>query len=236
MTVNKPITDSNPDVSVVIPTIPEYELQTLSALKKQTNNKFEAVVVSDEQINRCEARNKGIEAANAEVVAQTDDDCRPPEDWVERIRSFFEQNSDAVLLEGPLDKLRLPPRHYIGANMAYRRQAALDVGGFDSTFAGWRADTDFGWRMEISHGVERCSHDPSLEVEHIGPTRTQVDRGKERKFRARYPVRYFSILYPPPSPLGPTIGSLVGRGYALSPPVGEWLIAGVRRLRSGVRG
>lgn len=236
MAVNRPITAPNPSVSVVIPTLPEYELQTLPALEAQTTDQFEVIVVSDASINRCEARNKGIEEAKADVIAQTDDDCRPPEDWVERIQRFFEQKPDKILLEGPLDKLRLPPRHYIGANMAYRRQHALDIGGFDSEFAGWRADTDFGWRMEIEYGIERCSHDPDLEVVHIGPTRTNVDRSLEQKFRARYPRRYFSVLYPLNIPFGRTLGVFIGRCYSIAPGVGEAVVEGAKTLRSTVRG
>jgi GT2 family glycosyltransferase len=231
MPVERPISHSDPAVSVVIPTIPEYELKTLSALRDQTADRFEVVVVSDASLNRCEARNKGIEEANADIVAQTDDDCYPPADWVERILTFFQNNPHAVLLEGPLDKLRLPARHYIGANMAYRRDAALDIGGFDSEFAGWRADTDFGWRMEDAHGVDCCHHDPDLEVVHDGPTRTNVDREKERRFRLRYPTRYFTVLYYPDIPLGKYVGLTVAGCYWLSPTLGETLLQGGKRLR-----
>ncbi|GAA0728019.1 glycosyltransferase involved in cell wall biosynthesis [Halorubrum trapanicum] len=231
MAIERPITHPDPAVSVVIPTIPEYELKTLSALQKQTEDQFEVVVVSDASLNRCEARNKGIEEANAEVIAQTDDDCYPPEDWVERIRNFFDDHPEKVLLEGPLDKLRLPARHYIGANMAYRRKAALDIGGFDSEFAGWRADTDFGWRMEDEYGVECCHHDPELEVVHDGPTRTNVDREKEQKFRSRYPKRYFTVLYYPNIPFGRQVGLVVAMCYQTFPKVGEILIKVARNLR-----
>lgn len=224
MAIKRPISHPDPAVSVVIPTIPEYELKTLSALREQTEKKFEVVVVSDASLNRCEARNKGIEKANAEIIAQTDDDCYPPPDWVERIENFFKEHPEKVLLEGPLDKLQLPARHYIGANMAYRRKAALDIGGFDSEFAGWRADTDFGWRMEDEFGVERCHHNPELEVKHDGPTRTIVDREKERKFRSKYPNRYFTVLYYPNIPFGNYVGLIMARCYQAFPKLGEAVI------------
>lgn len=231
MAIERPISHPDPAVSVVIPTIPDYELKTLSALRTQTEDRFEVVIVSDASLDRCEARNKGIKAASADVIAQTDDDCYPPDDWIERIRRFFAENPNKVLLEGPLDKLRLPARRYIGANMAYRRAPALEIGGFDSEFAGWRADTDFGFRMEIAYGIERCHHAPELEVVHDGPTRTTVDRSKERMFRMKYPRRYFTVLYCPAIPFGKQIGSSIAECYAVSPRLGEILLKGGKLVR-----
>lgn len=224
MTIKRPITHHDPLVSVVIPTIPDYELKTLSALQNQTEDRFEVVVVSDASLDRCEARNRGMEEADAEIIAQTDDDCYPPKDWVEQICRFFEESPEMVLLEGPLDVVQLPPRRYIGANMAYRREAALQIGGFDSEFAGWRADTDFGWRMEDEYSVDRCSHYPELEVVHDGPTRTHVNREKEQKFRTRYPRRYFTVLYYPDIPFGKCLGLAVAQFYQISPKLGERLV------------
>lgn len=225
MTIEKPITHPNPEVSVVIPTIPQNEVKTTFALEKQSIERFEVVIVNDDTLNRCEARNKGIKEANADIIAQTDDDCLPPENWVERIRNHFNRDSGLVLLEGPLDIFQTSPRHYIGANLAYRRDAALNIGGFNSEFAGWRADTDFGWRMEDEYGVNACQHDPALEITHYGPHRTKIDRKKERKFRTRYPTRYFTLLYPLPIPFGEKVGFLLAKTYTITPLVGEIFIS-----------
>jgi glycosyltransferase involved in cell wall biosynthesis len=80
MTIIRPISHIDPAVSVVIPTLPDNDLEVVSALKKQSDDEFEVIVVSDASLSRTEARNKGIEEANADLVVQTDDDCAPPED------------------------------------------------------------------------------------------------------------------------------------------------------------
>lgn len=221
MAVTKPISHSDPRVSVIIPTIPSNELTALSALEIQTEDKFEVIVVSDASIDRCEARNKGIEAANAEIIAQTDDDCLPPANWVCRIKEYFQENPKMVLLEGTLDKQRLPERHYIGGNLAYRREKALEVGGFNSEFPVWRDDTEFGWRMEIEHGIDRCYYDNTLEVVHDGPLRTNIDWELERKLRLRYPHRYYKTIWKTDIPFNSVIAAAIANVYQVSPSVGE---------------
>jgi glycosyltransferase involved in cell wall biosynthesis len=217
---------------VVIPTIPENEFEIPSTLRRQTIGRYEVIVVSDASIDRCEARNRGMECATADIVAQTDDDCRPPEKWLERVHAHFERDPELVLLAGRLDKHRSGPHQYVGANLAYLREEALDVGGFDSELAGWRADTDFGWRMEITYGTARCVFDPDLEIEHIGPLRTSVDRDLERKLRGRYPHRYFTYLHRPNVPFGRWIGASMARLYRLSPRLGEGLLTLYKACRA----
>jgi len=232
MPIERPITHPDPDISVVIPTIPEYELKSLPALEEQTVENFEVIVVSDGTINRCQARNKGIEIAQGDIIAQTDDDCLPPNRWVERIKTHFERENELVLIEGPLDKLHRPPRHYIGANMAYKRECALEIGGFDSVFSGWRADTDFGWRMEEAFGVNRCCHDDELEVFHDGPMRSDVDFEKEHRFRRRHTRKYFTVLYNPKVPFGESIGQVIAGCYRVSPSIGDRVIDSAKVIKS----
>lgn len=224
MSVLKPITHPNPKVSVAIPTLPENGYEPPDSLRNQSFDEYEVIVVSDAELNRCEARNKGMEAAEADIVAQTDDDCIPPETWVGDIYENFCDNPELVLVEGTLDKLRVSPRNYPGANLAYRRDLALDIGGFDSELDGWRADTDFGWRMEIEYGVECCRQDTRLEVKHQGVLRTNVSRELERKFRARYPERYFTVLDHPHSVVSKRTGKIVAVAYSLFPRLSEFLI------------
>jgi len=232
MPIETLIQHSNPDVSVVIPTIPENNYQLPDSLKTQTDPKYEVIIVSDGSIDRCQARNQGMQVAKGDIIAQTDDDCRPPKTWIEDISKAFESNPKAVILGGRLDKHHSGPHRYIGANMAYRKKEALAINGFDTELAGWRADTDFGWRMEIEYGVDRTMFDPQLEVVHIGPLRTSVDRKLERKFRRRYPIRYFTHLYSPNIKFGKKLGFLFGCGYSLFPNFSEYSIKIYRRCRN----
>ena len=224
MTVRNPISHPNPQVSVAIPTLPENEYEPPDLLRSQTFDRYEVIVVSDAELNRCEARNKGIEAANGDIIAQTDDDCIPPKTWIEKIYNHFDKKPQPVIVEGPLDKHKASQRNYIGANMAYQRDLALNIGGFDSELNGWRADTDFGWRMEKEYGPNRSHYDPELEVKHQGPLRTNVNRELEREFRARHPRKYFTVLDHPNSKIGTQTGRVAAMMYSLVPGATERIV------------
>jgi len=98
------------------------------------------------------ARNRGWRAAQAPIIAFTDDDCYPEPDYLNRMRAVFADSSvgfaggqtrlfdasDAPLTiyDHPVEQT-YPPKHFIvggvihGANMAFRRQALEDIAGFD---------------------------------------------------------------------------------------------------------
>lgn len=224
MSVLKPIKHADPEISVVVPTLPHNSYEPPESLQNQSLDAYEVIVISDADLNRCEARNKGIEVANADIVAQTDDDCIPPETWLEDIKENFTEYSNLVIVEGILDKLKVSPRNYPGANLAYQRDKALNIGGFDAGLDGWRADTDFGWRLEDEYGLNCCQQDPELEVKHQGLLRTNVNREIESKFRSRYPERYFTVLDHPHSIVNKRIGKIVSVTYSLFPRLTEHLI------------
>jgi glycosyltransferase involved in cell wall biosynthesis len=98
------------------------------------------------------ARNIGWRAAGGDIVAFTDDDCYPREDYLARIRSSFSDPrigfaGGRVLLYDQLDypitiqlsdrRVEFPPKSYIapgdihGANFGFRREALQAIGGFD---------------------------------------------------------------------------------------------------------
>jgi glycosyltransferase involved in cell wall biosynthesis len=109
-------------------------------------------------------RNAGIAAANAAIIAFTDDDVRVAADWVWRVKSGFEANPDIDFLGGkvvprwpadpptwltkanwsPLALLDYGDQSFyvdsgrqlclIGANFAFRRRAFEEVGLFKTDF------------------------------------------------------------------------------------------------------
>jgi len=99
------------------------------------------------------ARNAGLRAAAAPIVAFTDDDCYPAPDWLTRVVDCFGEDPSRGYLGGrillhdsrdlPMTILRypherrypprtvVPPGEIQGANMAMRRDALRRIGGFD---------------------------------------------------------------------------------------------------------
>lgn len=188
---------ADPVLSVVIPSVPLNDHRsTVACFEGQTIGvPFEVILVNDGGLDRSEARNRGLEAASANVVALTDDDTRPPPDWLEIAHGEFNADPELVCLEGPVfgGARSFRPRHYVGCNLAVRREAALAVGGFRSDFSEWREDTEFGWRMERdADGV--CRFDESFRMCHPTVPRTALNLELEKQLRAEYPDRYDDVL------------------------------------------
>ncbi|WP_231184934.1 glycosyltransferase family A protein [Haladaptatus sp. DYF46] len=192
--IRNPYASGDPCVSVVIPTVPSNDHEdVVAALRNQTETAFEVLVVDDATLDICEARNAGIEAASADIVALTDDDCRPPPDWVASVASAFDR--EAVCVEGSVSGGRTyrGTGLYVGCNLAFDRDTALDAGGFRSEYAGWRDDTEFGWRME-SYGP--CRYDPAITMSHPDRTRASIDADKETRLQREYPAEYEERIVP----------------------------------------
>ena len=180
----------SPRVSVIVATYNRRELvkETLLALSRQKAPPFEVIVVDDAstdgsfeaiaemgarlglagrvvRLGRNQgpagARNVALLHARGEVLAFTDSDCLPAEDWIESGLAALAPGVGVV--QGrtqPLPEMPVPFfSHFIEAdsldgsfatcNAFYLRRAVLDAGGFDPSCRDWE-DRDLGARVERS--------------------------------------------------------------------------------------
>jgi glycosyltransferase involved in cell wall biosynthesis len=141
------------------------------------------------------ARQLGLEEARYPVVAYTDSDCLPARDWLARIASRFEADPELagvggkVILAEPTTPvqaysatvfesiMRFPDQplylhsrgmhgSFPGANCAFRKDAALRVGGFRDFFSNHAEEIDLLWRLIAVRA--RLLFDPAIVVTHLG--------------------------------------------------------------------
>jgi glycosyltransferase involved in cell wall biosynthesis len=101
------------------------------------------------------ALNSALGIARGEILVFTDDDCYPAQDFLSQVWLAFQNPlvgyiTGRIMLHDPADAPEtinesttprtFPGRHYLypgtvmGANMAFRRQVLVDIGGFDPLF------------------------------------------------------------------------------------------------------
>jgi GT2 family glycosyltransferase len=161
------------------------------------------------------ARNAGWRAARGEIIAFTDDDCVPHPQWLGMGVGAFE--GDTVGAAGriivpvpptPTDYERdvagLECSEFATANCFYRRDALVEVGGFDERFTmAWREDSDlYLTLLERGHRLVKV---PAAVVVHpVRPARWGISLCQQRKsvFNAllyrKHPALYWRKIQPHP--------------------------------------
>ncbi|MFQ4142096.1 glycosyltransferase [Chlorogloeopsis sp. ULAP02] len=185
----------NPLVSVIIPVFNDSQRLKLclDALEKQTYPKhcYEVIVVDNASEENTEnvvsqfsqatvayesnpgsyaARNKGISLAKGEIIAFTDSDCIPAQNWIEKgvarlleapecglvggkIQLFFKSPNKLTLVELYESVVAFPQKQYIQeirfaatANLFTFKKVLEKVGYFDSNLKS-RGDLEWGQRV-----------------------------------------------------------------------------------------
>ena len=215
----------SPSVSVVIPArnAADTIARTIDALGRQTLSaaEFEVLVVDDgstdetvpiaeasgvkvitqDSLGPGEARNRGVDASQGEVIAFTDADCFPAPDWLEKGLTAM---GSADLVQGKVvpdgSASRSPFDHtiwvldesglYETANLFVRKQLYHEVGGFEDWLEvriGKRLGEDvwFGWKARRAGA--RSSFCEAALVEHAVFPRRWFDYVGERRRLVYFP-------------------------------------------------
>ena len=119
------------------------------------NSAVQVVHVLEPKIGKSNALNTALAKARGQIVAFTDDDCYPASDFLAQVwLAFVDPDigyiAGRIMLHDPTDypitinestsPLTFPAGSYLtggvmqGANMAFRRSALLEIGGFDPMF------------------------------------------------------------------------------------------------------
>jgi glycosyltransferase involved in cell wall biosynthesis len=178
---------ARPSVSVIVPTYARQDVldALMECLAAQTAKDFEVIVVDQSEApwkhdvplpfdlvyvhtdvkGAGNARNTGAFYARGDILAFTDDDCRPDADWLESGLRYF-HNPGVIGIEGlvvsdrahddryrPVTNVGFEGIGFMTANLFLRRDTFHAVGGFDAQFdpLPFREDTDLGWRA-LEHG------------------------------------------------------------------------------------
>ena len=150
--INDGSTDSTPDIAS------EYPFKLINTENRGLSN----------------ARNTGIDVATGEIVAFIDDDASPDPHWLRFLALTFKEGKYAGVggpnlpvpedgwkpeavanAPGPnpvllTDKIA---EHIPGCNMAFKRDALKEIGGFDPLFRTAGDDVDLCWRIRQSGGT-----------------------------------------------------------------------------------
>ena len=132
------------------------------------------------------ARNLGAKLATGDILAYTDDDCLAEPDWLDRLAEAFDDpqwvaaggpnipppprnRTEAVVAAAPgapvhvlLDDVEA--EHLPGCNLAIRKKALLEIGGFHAPYVAAGDDVDVCWRLREAGG--RLRYAPGAMVWH----------------------------------------------------------------------
>ncbi|HIK46128.1 MAG TPA: glycosyltransferase [Leptolyngbyaceae cyanobacterium M65_K2018_010] len=227
---NSVLGTAEPFVSVIVPVYNDADRlkKCLAALEQQTYHPgcFEVIVVDngsdpDQNVNDCAAkfdhvivtheslpssyaaRNKGISVAKGEILAFTDADCIPANDWLEKGIKYLVENPncgsvggriqlflvnpgkvtpvdlyDQVVFGFPQEDLIKRNGGIITANLLTRKSVIEHVGGFCSSLKSF-GDQEWGMRVKAAGYEQLYASDARV----FHPTRSSLEDLLQRQTR-----------------------------------------------------
>jgi GT2 family glycosyltransferase len=203
---------------------PDYELIVVDDGSSDDTGVIAAAhgarVISTENRGLSNARNTGLDAATGKIVAYVDDDAVPDRHWLQYLVASFAEGGyacvggpnlapagDGVVADcvanapGNPTHILLDDReaeHVPGCNMAFDREALIEVGRFDPAFRVAGDDVDVCWRVQQAGG--RIGFSPAAVVWHHRRAsvrsylRQQAGYGRsEALLERRWPERFNAI-------------------------------------------
>ena len=191
-----------------LPVPPDFDVELIVVDNASTDETANVVCsVKMENINlvylyeakpgQTNARNAAIAEAKGDILLWTDDDVRPPEDWIEAMCSPILRGEAAgvggkICMAPHLERDWMTQNHYdrlcdtrfmpenfgsmIGANMAFHREVLLRVPGFDTELGpgklGFMDDSLFCFQM-LEEGYKIVPAPLVLVEHHFEPSRLQ---------------------------------------------------------------
>jgi glycosyltransferase involved in cell wall biosynthesis len=143
-----------------------------------------AKYIAAPDVSLAAARQAGVDAASGEIIAFTDDDCLPRPQWLQALVDTFQLQPHLLGVQGrtqsesgPIGshaiQVSRPDTLYRTCNIAYRRSALLEVGGFDESFECWFEDAALGARVATRGQI---GFQPRAIVVHRARPRRVMDR------------------------------------------------------------
>jgi GT2 family glycosyltransferase len=169
------------------------------------------------------ARNRGWRAATGDIIAFTDDDTIPDENWLVESLKVFDSDANLAaaagkivvpLSENPTDyeanEAGLASADFVTANCFCRREVLEFLGGFDERFTlAWREDSDLYFRL-LENGFRVGRVDGAVVVHPIRTTGFGISVLQQRK------IMLDALLFKKhPSAFRRAIGFFAGRYYLM---------------------
>ncbi|WP_202797070.1 HAD-IIIA family hydrolase [Kribbella flavida] len=181
------------------------------------------------------ARNKGWRAASTEWIAFLDDDVRLPDDWSVVLVQDLRQHDEVAAVQGrivvPLAADRKPTdwerstaglegAKWATADMAYRRSALEQAGGFDERFPrAYREDAELALRVRRGGGRlvvgERQVLHPVRQENFWVSVRVQKGNADDALLRAVYGKHWRELAECPPGRFKWHLATVSAAGLAL---------------------